>query len=69
MTGISQHLSTYRYRLVSDAMQANQYLVLAEINGRQVRNWIVGGIRISRILYSKCVTSFDFRLRSWLLVN
>jgi len=27
--------------LVGDAIQTNQGLVLTEINGRQVRNWIV----------------------------
>ena len=40
--------------LIADAIQTNEYLILAEIKGCKIRDWIVGklGIRISRILYS-----------------
>ena len=39
--------------LIGDAFQVNQCLVLTEIKGCHVSDWIVGklGIRISRILY------------------
>ena len=40
--------------LIGDAIQANKCLVLAEIKGCQVKDWIgeKRSIRISRILYS-----------------
>ena len=44
--------------LIGDAIQANQFLVLAEIKGCQVRDWIIGknGIRMSRLVqHSTCV--------------
>ena len=56
MTGVSLRRDT-GVVLIGDDIQTNQCLVLAEIKGCQVRDWIVGkwGTRISRMLYSTLV--------------
>jgi len=43
--------------LIGDVIQANRYMILAEIKKCHVRYWIAWkcGIRISNILYSMCV--------------
>ena len=43
MIDVSQLFSAYRYSiiLIGDAIQAIKRLALAEINGCQVRDWIV----------------------------